>query len=99
MRDLVPVIDNNYYVIVICMYMVIKGREDESQLQLQEETIYHLKQEMASLREEKDATIFTLQEKIKEQMSEIEELRAVRGQLSLHVAQIKREDGIIYTSF
>jgi hypothetical protein len=51
------------------------GGAVESQLQLREQTIYHLKQEMASLREKKDSTIFMLEERIKEQMSEIEELR------------------------
>ena len=51
------------------------GGTVEFQLRLREETIYSLKQEMASLREKTDSTIFILEERIKEQMSEIEELR------------------------
>ena len=83
-----------------CYYYDILGGEVESQLPLQEQTIYHLKQKMASqeqtiyhlkqkvasLGEETDSKIFTLEEKIKEQTSEIEELR---GQLSL--VQLKKE--------
>ena len=51
----------------------------ESQLQLREQTIYRLKQEMASLREKTDSTIFMLEERVKEQISEIEELRRQVG--------------------
>ena len=58
--------------------MIVVGGEGESQLQLRDQTIYCLKQEMASLREEKDATIFILQ-KIKEFESQV---------------QIKKEDDI-----
>ena len=67
------------------LWLIVEGGAVESQLQLRDQTIYHLKQELASLREEKDATIFTLQEKIKEQISENEELRSQ--------VQIKQEDG------
>ena len=59
--------------------VIIVGGEVESQLQSQDQVIYHLKQEMASLKEEKDATIFTLEEKIKELESRV---------------QIEKEDGI-----
>ena len=68
--------------------VVVVGGEVEPQLQLRDQTIYRLKQEMASLREEKDVTIFTLQKKIKELLSEIEECRS-----QLPSAQIKTEDG------
>ena len=62
------------HVVVVCVDGVV-----EAQLQLREQTIYHLKQEMASLRENTDSTIFMLEERIKEQMSEIEELRCQLG--------------------
>ena len=68
--------------------MVALGGEAESQLQLREQTIYRLKQEMASLREEKDSAIFMLEERIKEVESENEELR--------NQMKIMREDGISY---
>ena len=69
-------------------YVVALGEEIESQLQLREQAIYHLKQEMASLREEKDSAIFMLEERIKEVEYENEELR--------NQMQIKRGDGIGY---
>ena len=59
--------------------LIVVGGEVESQLQLRDQIIYRLKQEMASLREENNATIFILQEKIKEFESRF---------------QIKKEDGI-----
>ena len=71
-----------------CIYVVALGEEVESQLQLREQAICRLKQEVASLREEKDSAIFMLEERIKEVESENEELR--------NQVQIKREDGISY---
>ena len=65
------------------------GEEVESQLQLREQTIYHLKQEIASLREEKDSTIFMLEERIKEVEYENEELRN-------QVQILKSDDDINY---
>ena len=43
--------------------------------QMDNSTCIRLKQEMASLREKTHSTIFMLEERIKEQISEIEELR------------------------
>ena len=71
---------------VHCMCIVLEGGEVEAQLHLQDQAIYRLKQEMVSLREEKESTIFTLEERIKELMLEVQELRR---QLSL--APIKEE--------
>ena len=70
------------------VYVVALGEEVEFRLQLREQTIYCLKQEVASLREEKESAIFMLEERIKEVESENEELR--------NQVQIKREDGISY---
>ena len=58
-----------------CVCIVVEGGEVEAQLRLRDQTIYRLKQEMASLREEKESTIFTLEERIKELMSDVQELR------------------------
>lgn len=52
------------------------GEDDDKRLRLQEETIFHLKQELASLIEEKNSTIFSLKERIEELKYENEHLRS-----------------------
>lgn len=47
----------------------------ENVLRLREETIYRLKQEMASLKEERDVTILKFEETVEELKSENEQLR------------------------
>ena len=65
-----------------CVCIVVEGGEVEAQLRLQDQTIYRLKQEVASLKEEKEPTTFMN----KELMSEIQELRR-----QLSSAPIKEE--------
>ena len=54
------------------MYVVVGGGDVNIQLRLRDKTIYHLKQEIASLKEEIDSTIFTLKfenEQLRSQLS------------------------------
>ena len=55
--------------------MGVGSEEMKVRLHLQEETIYRLKQEMASLKEEKDHAILKVEERVEELMSENEQLR------------------------
>ena len=68
------------------MYVVVGGGDVNMQLCLRDKTIDRLKQEIASLKKEKDSTSFMLEERIKDLKSENELLRS---QVSL--APIKKE--------
>ena len=68
------------------MYVVVGGGDVNKQLCLRDKTIDRLKQEIASLKKEKDSTSFMLEERIKDLKSENELLRS---QVSL--APIKKE--------
>ena len=71
---------------VHCLCIVIEGGDVEVQLRLRQQTINCLKQEMASLREEKESIIFTLEERIKELTYEVQEHKR-----QLLLAPIKEE--------
>ena len=68
------------------MCIALEGGEVEAQMRLRDQAIYRLKQEIASLREEKESTIFTLEERNKELISEVQELKH-----RLSLALIKEE--------
>lgn len=55
--------------------LLLGGGEVEAQQLLQDEAIYRLKEEMASLRKENESAIFALEERIEELKSENEQLR------------------------
>ena len=46
--------------LMLLLYVVTGGGDVYMQLRLRDNTIYHLKQRIASLKEERDSTIFTL---------------------------------------
>lgn len=69
--------------------MHVGSEEIKVRLRLREETIYRLKQEMASLKEGRDHTIIKLEERVEELMHENEQLR---GYLSIK----EGADGVMF---